>query len=176
MSLSASDVNVYAKMGNQVIGAVSNHFLAKTQAKMQQDAQEHRNVMSSISAALQQNSVTHAEISTIDQATQLKQQIAVASIQDKGNAEVNAAAAGVAGNSVDQTMRGLERSALQANYARIRNTRSQMQAHGQDRTNITLSKIYGKDITVFQKPSVAMSLLGLGTTLLDTYNSNQPKG
>lgn len=176
MSLSASDANLYAKMGNQAISAVSNHFLAKTQAKMQEDARDHRNVMSAISAALQQNNKTYDEIATIDQATQLKQQIAVASMQDKGNAEVNAAAAGVAGNSVDQTMRGLERSALQANFARIKNTRSQMQAHGQDRTNITLSKIYGKDVTVFQKPSVAMSLLGLGTQLLDTYNSNQPKG
>lgn len=167
---------MYAKMGNKAIGAVSDHLLASTQRKMQADAQEHRNTMSAISASMQRNNVTQAEINTQDNARRLKQQIDLTSMQDKGNAEVSAAASGVAGGSVANTMRGLQRSAMQANYARIRNVDSQMQAHGQNRKNVTLQQIYNKDAQVFQKPSVSTALLGLTTSLVDTYNKNQPQG
>ena len=34
----------------------------------------------------------------------------------------------------------------------------------------------GEDISVLQRPSVASSLLGLGATLIDKYDNNQPKG
>ena len=111
---------MYAQMGNKAVGVVSDHLLQNTQRKMQLDAQEHRNTMSAISAAMQSNNITREEINTQDSARRLKQQIDLASMQDKGNAEVSAAAAGVAGGSVDNTMRGLTRSAMQANYARIR--------------------------------------------------------
>ena len=167
---------MYAQMGNKAVGVVSDHLLQNTQRKMQLDAQEHRNTMSAISAAMQSNNITREEINTQDSARRLKQQIDLASMQDKGNAEVSAAAAGVAGGSVDNTMRGLTRSAMQANYARIRNLDSQMQAHGNNRKNVTLQQVYNKDVQVFQKPNVGMALLGLTTDLVDTYNKNQPEG
>lgn len=167
---------VAAQLGNQALSAGTDFLLSDIQAKMQRDAQKHRNTMSSISAALQMNSITIAEAQALDQSRRVQKQIAIASMQDKGNAEVNAAAAGVSGGSVDSVMRGLERSALNANYARMRSLDSTLKARGQDRKNVTLSKIFNEDTTVFQSPSMGMALLGLGTKLVDTYNQNQPEG
>jgi len=165
-----------AKLGTDVVGAAGNFILADTQVKMQKDAQKHREAMLGISSALQLNSVTKQEIDVRDSSIRLQQQISIASMQDKGQAEVNAAAAGVAGSSVDQVMRGLERSALNANYARMKSLKSNMQAAGDQRKNITLNRIAGRDTRVFQSPNVGMALLGLGTSLVSTYNNNQPEG
>ncbi len=165
---------MYAQMGVQAFGAASNHFVSKTQAKMQRDMQEHRNTMLAISSSLRQNAVTNQEVEVRRQTVQAAEQISIASMTDKGNAEVAAAASGVAGNSVQRTMAGLERSALRANFARIENAQSAMSALGNERTNINLQQIYGEGTQIFQSPSVGMSLLGLGTSLINTYNANQP--
>lgn len=169
-------LGMYGDIGVQAIGTVSDLMLQSTQRKMLQDAQEHRNVMSAISSATQFNNITVSEIQTLDASRRLKQEIDIASLKDKGNAEVSAAASGVAGNSIDNTMRGLQRSALNANYARIRNTESQMKAQGQARKNVTLQKIYNEDVQVFEKPNVGLALLGLATGAVNTYNKNQPQG
>jgi len=167
---------VAAKMGTQVLGTATDLIVGGIQADMQRDAQKHRNTMSALSAAMSFNTVTLSEIDARDQAQALEKQIAIVSMQDKGNAEVNAAAAGVAGGSVDSVMRGLERSALNANYARMQSLENNLQSSGQDRKNITLGKIFNEDVAVIQSPSVGMALLGLGTGLVQTYNQNQPKG
>ena len=167
---------VAAKLGNQALQAGTNFLLSDIQVKLQRDAQAHRETMADISAALQTNSITHSEVEALDQSRRLEKQIDIASMQDKGQAEVNAAAAGVSGGSVDKVIRGLERSALNANYARIESLENTLNARGQDRKNVTLSRIFNRDTTVFQSPSVGASLLGLGTTLVDTYNQNQPRG
>lgn len=167
---------VAAKLGNQALSVGTDFLLSDIQIKMQRDAQKHRNTMSSISSALQMNSITIAETQALDQSRRAQQQIAIASLQDKGNAEVNAAAAGVSGSSVDGVMRGLERSALSANYARMKSLDNTLKARGQGRKNVTLSKIFNEDTTVFQSPSMGMALLGLGTQAVSTYNQNQPQG
>jgi hypothetical protein len=168
--------NVYGKMGIQAIGAISDFGLQKTQHKMQVAAQAHRDVMNQLSSGIQQNAVTVAEIQTQDKAVRLSEAIQTQSMKDKGSAAVSAAAAGVQGGSVNATMLGLRRSALRAQDARIRNRDSALQAQAEDRKNIELSAIMGKDISIIPAPSAASALLGLGASIFDTWDANQPQG
>lgn len=166
---------MYLEMGTQAIGAIAEYSVQKTQHKMQVAAQEHRNVMNQISTSLQYNSVTNAEIQIQDSAVRLSEAIQTQSMKDKGSAAVSAAAAGVKGGSVDAAMLGLRRSALKAQDARIRNRDSALTAQAEGRKNIEMSAIMGKDISVLPAPSAASALLGLGASLLDTWDENQPK-
>ena len=172
----ASQQGMQLKMGMQAIGALSDFGIQQTQHRMNVASQEHRNVMNQLSSGIQQNAVTIAEIQTQDSAVRLSEAIQTQSMKDKGSAAVSAAAAGVQGGSVKAAMLGLRRSALQAQDARIRNRDSALTAQAENRKNIELSAIMGRDISVLPAPSAASALLGLGASLVDTWDSNQPKG
>ena len=173
--MAIKEMNMKFKMATQVIGAYTEFDLQKTQHRMQVSAQAHRDVMNQLSSGIQQNAVTVAEIQTQDKAVRLSEALQTQSMKDKGSAAVSAAAAGVQGGSVKATMLGLRRSALQAQDARIRNRDSELQAQAENRKNIELSAIMGKDISIIPAPSAASALLGLGASLFDTWDANQPK-
>ena len=164
------------KMGMQAFGAFTDYSIQRTQYKMQVASQEHKNVMNQLSSGIQQNAVTIAEIQTQDKAVRLSEAIQTQSMKDKGSAAVSAAAAGVQGGSVRATMLGLRRSALKAQDARIRNRDAALQAQAEGRKNIEMSAIMGRDISVLPAPSAASALLGLGASLVDTWDANQPEG
>jgi hypothetical protein len=167
---------VLLKAGGQAIGAASNFMIASSQAKMQEAAQAFGNSMRMLSAAQQTNSVTLAEAQIQDKSARLSAALQTTALKEQGAATVSAAAAGIKGNSVQQAMIGLRRSAIGAQNARLRNTDAALLAQGEARKNIKLAAILGQDVSIIPQPSVASALLGLGAQLIDTYDENQPKG
>ena len=158
------------------IGGLADSATRSIQADMSKASQAYGNTMRKISTAQNLNAVTQNTIAVEDKARRLEGVLQQQSIKDSAAAEVNAAAAGVAGGSVQQTLLGLRRSALNAQNARMRNLVSSQFSADKQKSNIRLAGILGQDISVIQRPSVASSLLGLGATLLDKYDNNQPKG
>ena len=170
------DFAMGGKMLTQAVSGIANHLVAQEQFKMQEQMRKHREAMNAIARAQQLNSLTTQEIQVRDAGVRASVALQLQSEQDKATAEVHAAASGVAGNSVDATMRSLEQSALNANAARKATLASKMQAIGQERKNTKLDAIYGRDIGLRLQPSASTALMGIGATLLNTYNENQPKG
>lgn len=157
-------------------GAVGNYYTAKIQADMQASSQAYQNTMREISAAQQTNAVTQQGIQLEDKASRLEAVLQQNSIKDRGAAEVSAAAAGVAGGSVDQALLGLRRSAIQSQHARMRNLDSALLSNKQEKSNINMKRILGEDISIIQRPSAASAMLGLGVSLVDNWDKNQPEG
>jgi len=172
MDISATSL----KIGNQIFGAIAGSAIDSVQYQMQTAAREHRAAMQQISSAMQQNSVVRNEANIRDRSQRLDLSIQQQAIKARGAAEVSAAAAGVKGGSVDMALLGLRRSAMNAQDARLQNTESAFQAAAEQRKNIELSTIFGKDISVLVPPSPASALLGLGASIYDTIDSNSPKG
>lgn len=153
---------------------LTGFLVAGEQRKLDQEMQRHRNSMLEISGSVQENQLTLSEIDTEKADRRLNQDIQQRAMADQASAEVNAAAAGVAGGSVDAVMRGLKRSALNAQQARIENTGNAFQSIGTQRTNLELSQIFQTDNTVLPKPSFASLLLGMGTAAYDAYKQTTP--
>ena len=159
--------------------AFSAHTGLKTQqiqADMQESAQAYSNQMRSISAAQQINAVSQEEVAMGDASRRLEATLQQTSMQDKGVAEVNAAAAGVQGGSVDQALLGLRRSSVQAQHSRLRNLHSGLLASGKQKSNINLARILGEDVSIIQRPSTGSAMMGLGASLIDIMDSNNPDG
>ena len=167
---------VTMKMGVQAVGAFTDFALQGIQADMAAAAQAYGNSMRRLSAAQQLNSVSLAEAQLRDKSARLSASLQQQSLKDRGAASVSAAAAGVAGGSVRQALLGLRRSAIGAQDARMRNLNSNLLAQDKQRKNIQLAAILGQDNTVIARPSAASAMLGLGATLIDTYDANQPEG
>lgn len=164
------------QLGSAAFSAHSKLTVDNIQADMRQAAQAYSNEMRSMASAQQINAVTEAQVHEGDASQRLSATIQQRALQDRGAAEVSAAAAGVSGGSVDQAMLGLRRSAMQAQYARKRNLHSSQLSAASQKSNITQSGIMGKDVSVIQRPSVASAMLGLGASIVDIMDSNKPEG
>ena len=164
------------KMGVAAIGGVTNYLVQGVQARMNESAQEFSNTMRKISSAQQLNAAARSTAQIQDKAVRLGQSMSEKSMQDIGSAEVNAAAAGVEGGSVDRALLGLRRSALGAQDARLRNRDSALLGVEQQKKGIRLAGIFGEDISVIPRPNPASALLGLGMQMIEIQDENNPDG
>jgi hypothetical protein len=158
------------------VGGLADSATRSIQADMSAASQAYSNTMRKISTAQNINAVSSQQVALGDKSRRLEATLQQQSMKDRAASEVNAAAAGVAGGSVDQALLGLRRSALNAQNARMRNLNSGLFAADKQKSNIRLAGIMGQDISIIQRPSVASSLLGMGSTLLDQFDNNQPDG
>jgi hypothetical protein len=163
-------------MGLSLASDVGGYFQAASSAKLQERMQQYRNTMSELSAARSMNAISINEARLQDTAIEQDQLIQRAGIADQGAAAVAAAAAGVKGNSVDMVMHDLRGSAGRATYAANRSVVQQRSEMSEQRTSVAIGAIMNRDVSVIQKPSIGMSLLGAGTNLLKIYDSHQPAG
>jgi hypothetical protein len=167
---------MYAQMGVSVVQGVAGFVQDRIATKLARSMQKYQQQMRDISAAMNRDTITMNEIATEDASRRLQFDLALRSAKDKGAAAVSAAAAGVSGRNVDSQMRGLRGSALRAQAARKERTAQEMRQHWQERKNNNVSNIMGRDITVHARPSVLAHMGGIGATLFDIHQSNQPPG
>lgn len=167
---------MYSQMGLSLVQGLGQYQSASIQAKLQQRIIDYRNTMSRISAARSLNAVTVNEARTRDTAVQSDVMIQQQAIQDQSRQVVDAAAAGVAGNSVDMIAKDLRASAGMAGFAQKRKLHQQMAEMGAQRQSIAIGAITNEDVQVVPKPSIGAMLLGAGANLLDIYDSHQPEG
>jgi hypothetical protein len=162
--------------GLAAFGGLADAYTKNIQIGMKESAQAYSNTMRQISTAQSLNASTLHEVNLQDSSKRLEATLQLESLKNVAASEVSAAAAGVAGGSVEQALLGLKRSALGAQHARMRNLDSSLFAASKQKSNIRLAGIMGKDISVIQRPSTASALLGMGASLLDKYDANLPKG
>lgn len=165
-----------SQMALSISGMYAQYSSAGIQADLQQTIQNYRNTMSDISAARALNATVVNEVRTVDAALLNNQAIQKQAMQDQSQLEVQAAAAGVAGNSVKLAARDLKASAGRAQYAQQRQLKQQMSEIEGQRTSINVARITNQDVQVIPKPSLGSMLLGASTKLLDIYDSHQPEG
>ncbi len=164
---------MYAQMGLSALDSLTSYASASIQSRTARAVQDYQNTMSSLSAAQSLNTVNLNEIQQRDASVRASEQLQVAAMEQEGSNAVAAAAAGVAGNSVDSVARHLRGSAARANHARLTQLKSMYQASGQERKNILVAKAYNKDVSVIPRPSAASAILGVGASMLDIWDSNQ---
>ena len=153
--------------------AYTSYYAARTRAKMQRDAQQYQSIMQKLSVSRALNAVTRNEVAARDNNIRIQLGIQEQSMQDQARAEVDAAAAGVTGESVAAVMRNLRASATKASYAQRTNYISQLRQMNQQRSDIRFNAILNKDVSVIPMPSVGMALLGAGSQLLSIYDHNR---
>ena len=164
-----------SQMGLDLAGSFGNFASARIEADMARSMQEYRNTMAALSAARSKNAITINEIRTLDASAQQDELIQRTSMQDKARAEVNAAAAGVKGNTIDMIATDLNMSAQRAQYARERQLSQQLSEMGEQRKSVALDQLMSKDTQVIPKPSIGSLLLGSATSLMQIQQSHQPE-
>lgn len=165
-----------SQMGLSLVGQWGALATSNIQAGLEERIQAYRNTMNRLSAARSENAVTVNQVRTRDAAVQAATMIQRQAITDQAQAEVDAAAAGVTGNSVEMAVRDLKASAGRARYAQERQANQQLAELREQKTSIAISAITNTDVQVIPRPSIGAMLLGAGTNLLNIYDSHQPEG
>lgn len=164
-----------SQMGLDLAGTLGSFASARIQADMEESMQKYRNTMSALSAARAKNAITTNEIRTRDANVFQDSMIQRTAMQDQARAELNAAAAGVKGNTIDQVATDLMASEGRAQYARERQHKQQLAEFGEQRRSVAIDLLLNKDTQVIAKTSIGSLLLGAGTSLFDIYQSHQPE-
>lgn len=167
---------MYTQMGMSFVNGVAGFIGARSQANLQNRIVAFQNSMARLSAARQHNAVTVNEARAQDDAVRTDVAIQERAIQDQSRQEVQAAAAGVAGGSVELAARDLRASAASARYAVKRQHAQQRADFGAQHQTIAIQAVTGQNTQVIPTPSVGSMLLGIGTNLLSIYDNSMPEG
>lgn len=147
---------------------------SEAQYKADKKWKKYQNTMLALSAAQSQNAVTtNVTQQTLASATQALE-IDKATMGARGDAVVQAAAAGVGGNSVASGIRAVERSGANAEFQRQEDLRNAYLGFDYERRNIAMSAKMGENSSYIPKPSSVSSYLGfakdVGSVGLDNYD------
>lgn len=157
-------------------GSLAKFGSAVVQYDAQQSALEHQKAMADIQAAAQMESINAQEREARDAAIRAQVSIQRESNRAKAQADVAAAASGTAGGSVEQTVRGINRSQAAAETARAKNYETQLMAYGKQREAVKIGQIFGNVPTLTIPPSPAAALADLSATMLEHNEENSPEG
>lgn len=165
---------MYMEMGMNVINGIGKFLVGSEQAKLDKAMRRHRETMSALSAAQSMNAITRNQIGTVEANIFADASVQSASLQEQADFNVEAAAAGVIGGSIDVGRSQLVADAARAQTSRKRSFKYEGLGLAQQRKNVELQKIYARDITPIQRPSLGAAFMGITQNLIDTWDRNNP--
>lgn len=148
-----------AQAAMSALSAASQYKADKAQAKAQQAFQKYRNTMTRLSDGVNQNAITTNELLMREASAEQGVQIAQQGLFDTARVEVSAAAAGVKGRSVNQTMLDTNRDIAVRERQRQVSLDNAMLAVDQQRLNSSMSAEMQQDYSYIPKPKAATYFL-----------------
>lgn len=143
----------YGALGLNIIGGIMDYNADMKAAKAKRAWQAYSNTMVSLSNALSQNVITDNTIMAEAQSAQAAIDIKRNNLLASASTEVQAAAAGTAGNSVERSMTMLNRNAAEAERNRQIQRENLLMGFDQQRVNSGLQAAMQKDYSYIPKPS-----------------------
>lgn len=165
---------MYMEMGSTLISKAASFGVSLQESKLARSMQRYKQMMADLSATLAQNAITANEIAVGDQAVNARLDIQAQSMEDQANYAVEAAAAGLIGQSINLGSTVRQADAGRARLTLERSYEGQLRAFGQQRTQTELDRIYGKDISVISNPSIGGALFDTGKDLADVWDAHNP--
>jgi hypothetical protein len=163
-----------AQLASGIADGVSSYFASKAQAKFMEQTQAFNNRIVNLSNANNQDALTEQSIQVRDASARDAVTIQMQRMEAHASAEVAAATAGVAGNSVNLTMMDISRNAARAEHLRRETLKSHYISNDQQRRNSQFGAFTSQDRSYIPKPSVASAALGIAGTSFQTVKQYYP--
>lgn len=152
-----------------------SYAASSASAKAQEKWQTYKNKMVGFISGEQQDDVTTnlslAEVASGNQNFMIQKQ----ELEAEGTARVNAAAAGVSGNSVDATMQDIARNAANQQDQRIQQMTTQQMAADKEKRSIVINAQNSMDYSSITQPSLittGLSMLSKDMQISNHYEEN----
>lgn len=162
-----------AAMGMQMMGAIGQYQSDKAQNKAQRALQAYNNTMTRLSDSINQNAITTNSILALETSVAQGLQIKENAIDASAQVEVDAAAAGVTGKSVNRVMMDVMRNASERENERQINLRNAKLEADQQRLNSRMGAEMQQDYSYLPKPKIGTYLLKGAMGATKTYMGAQ---
>jgi hypothetical protein len=168
---------MFAAQGAMALASsAAGHAATSQQADASRKLQKWQNAMTRLSGAQSQNAVTDNLVLAMQQNADQALEIQKGELKAEGAARVAAAAAGVKGSSVDQTMLDISRNAASKQFARSESLRGIFMTTKAQRKSIAQQTANSIDRSPISGPNITAELLGLGSKAIDLYKSYDDDG
>lgn len=165
---------MYAEMFTGVISGIGQHMVSRENAKLAAAQRKYNRTMSALSASVSRNVITENEADLRDQSVFARLSIQTAAMQEQGQFDVEAAAAGMIGNSIDVGRRQLEADATRARSSIERQALQSRRQLGQARSQVAMDEIRQRDMTPLPKADLGSALFNIGQGLFNTWEAHNP--
>ena len=165
---------MYAEMAMKGISTLGGIAVSREQARMQRIARKHQRVMSALSASFSRNAITENEITLRDNSVFARLSIQSAGMQERAEFDVEAAAAGAVGASVDAGRTQLIADEQRARTSMERQAVQSRRQFGAQRSQVAVQQIMQQDISPIPRANIGAQLLGLGGDLMTIWNAHNP--
>lgn len=166
---------MYADMGLSVAAGLTNYMVGKETSKLNRSIQAYQNTMAALSTGRSLNNITRNEIGMRDAAAFAQVSIQSQALEEQAAFQVEAAAAGVIGNSVAVGLRARQGDAARAKTSLNRQFEAEQLNIEDQRTAVKMSEIYNRDISPISKPNLGATLLSTGANLIATWDAHNPE-
>ena len=166
---------MYAEMGLNVIGGLAGYAVSKERAKQEAIVRKYNETMQALSAAMSLNAITANEAAARENAVNARLSIQSAAMQEEADYALEAAAAGVVGNTVKIGQMQRTADAARARTSLDRQYLAERMSTAQQREQVQLQKIYGKDISPLPKANFGAAVFGMVSNAIDIWNAHNPK-
>ncbi len=165
---------MYLDMGMSVIDSVGSYLTGAEQAKLAAATRRYQEKMQALSAAVSYNGITRNEAATVEQNVFADVSVQAAGLQERAEYDVEAAAAGIVGNSVNVGRVQLQGDEARAQTSRKRKFTQQMMSYGDQRKDVSLQRIFSQDITPIQRSNIGNAVFGVASNLIDVWDAHNP--
>lgn len=166
---------MYADMGLSVAANLTQYFVGREQSKLQKSIQNYQNTMSALSTGQSLNNITRNAAGARDASIFANVSIQSQALEEQAAFMVEAAAAGVVGNSVAVGLRARKADAARARTSLDRQYKAEQLNIEDQRKQVRMSQVYNKDISPISKPSLGATLLSTGAQLMETWDAHNPE-
>lgn len=163
------------EMGIKAVTGLTDMYVNAQSRKIAEIQRKFQNTMAALSAAQSRNQVTRNEASVHDQVAFAQMSNQVEGAQEIENMRLAAATVGASGNSVRSTLGAGARVLAQKQLGLELDQKAQYTQMQDQRREIGVSEAYGKSINIIPN-QIGMQLMGVASSLLDTYKDYQPPG
>lgn len=166
---------MYADMGLSVVAGLTQFGVAREQSKLQAAMQKYQNTMSALSTGQSLNNITRNAVAVRDNRVFADLSIQTSAMEEQAAFKVEAAAAGVIGNSVAVGLRARQADAARAQTSLARKFNSELLAVEDQKKQVRLSEVYNQDISPISRPNLGAALLNTGMQMVDIWDKHNPE-
>lgn len=166
---------MWLQAGLGLASGITDFITKSREAKYREKLQAYNNAMVNLSNATNQNAITTNQNAAIERSVVAGFQQERTRFTTIAEAEVSAAASDTAGRSVNQTLYQIERSAEEAESARLSDLEMQVAGFDQQRVNSAVQASQQIDRSYIPQPNPVTAMLGMATDFYKVTKRYNPK-
>ena len=165
---------MYAEMMMNTLGGIGQYMVSREDAKLAAAQRKYNRTMSALSASVSRNAITRNEADLRDQSVFARLSIQAAGMQERASFDVEAAAAGITGSTIQVGRNQRTADEARARTSMERQALQKRREYGQQRMQVNIAQHSNRDVSPLPRANLGAAVFGIGQSLFNTWDAHNP--